>query len=367
MLPADADEVGFLARIASQHSLRLVPAGMGTDPDLPGPGEGVLVSTRMLTRIRFPDDKRSWVEVEPGVLWLELEDKLRSLHRALTVYPTSAPRSTVGGWLARDGMGVGSFAYGWLRENVLSAEVVLADGRLCTLEGEGLGLAIGALGKTGVIVRATLRLRETTGDRPFVAAFERAGALQGAVDSLLGRKPPLWHLGLMNPQMAGALRARERYLLFGAYPAGDAAAEGPLAQALGENRGRLLDAGEAYRVWGSRFFPADPAHPTPVPGRVLVPAARIGTVLEHLGSSPAGPAVLGSVGRDGYALLLAFAGSGARGRLASLEPGDEAALVGVARSVGGDLYHAVLERRARSPSGLFRPNSPRSGRCSGGS
>ena len=32
-------------------------------------------------------------------------------------------------------MGVGSFAYGWLRENVLSTEIILPDGRLRTLEG----------------------------------------------------------------------------------------------------------------------------------------------------------------------------------------------------------------------------------------
>lgn len=35
------------------------------------------------------------------------------------------PRATVGGWLATDGLGVGSFEYGRLRENVLSASVVL--------------------------------------------------------------------------------------------------------------------------------------------------------------------------------------------------------------------------------------------------
>jgi FAD/FMN-containing dehydrogenase len=49
----------------------------------------------------------------------------------LAVYPTSAPRATVGGWLATDGLGVGSFEYGWLRENVLSASVVLPGGELC--------------------------------------------------------------------------------------------------------------------------------------------------------------------------------------------------------------------------------------------
>jgi FAD/FMN-containing dehydrogenase len=124
VLPADAGEVGVLAEIARRYSVALRPVGAGLDPDLPEPaGEAVLVGTELMRAIRFPDAGRGRVEAEPGALWLELEGKLRSSHRALTVYPTSAPRATVGGWLARDGLGVGSFGYGWLRENVLSAEL----------------------------------------------------------------------------------------------------------------------------------------------------------------------------------------------------------------------------------------------------
>jgi FAD/FMN-containing dehydrogenase len=348
VLPVDAGEVGFLAETVRRYSVRLSPAGAGTDPDLPEPaGETVLAGTEMMRKVRFPDDGRSRVEVEPGVLWLELEDELRSSHRALTVYPTSAPRATVGGWIARDGIGVGSFAYGWLRENVLSAEIILPDGRLRTLEGDDLDLAVGAMGRTGVIVRATMKLRETKGDRPFAATYARPEALQSTINSLLERRPPLWHLGFMNPPMASAMRSREEYLIFGAYPAsGAAAAESELAQTLSESRGSPLDPAEAYRIWGGRFFPVAPARPTPAPGRMLVPASRIGAVIDNPRCGLTEPALLGSVARDGSALVLTFASSGAEGRLQSLSAGDEAGLVGIARSVGGDLYHAVLKQRA---------------------
>jgi FAD/FMN-containing dehydrogenase len=347
-LPADAEEVKFIAESVRRYSARLSPAGAGTDPDLPEPtGETVLVGTEMMRKIRFPDGERGHVEVEPGVLWVDLQDELRSSHRALTVYPTSAPRATVGGWIARDGMGVGSFAYGWLRENIISAEVILPGGRLRTLEGDDLGLVVGAMGRTGVIVRATLKLRETEMDRPFAIAFGRREALQRAIDSLLERRSPLWHLGIVNPPMGRAMRSQERYLIFGAYPAsGAAAAEGELARVSRENHGRALDAAEAYRMWGSRFFPVAPARSTPAPGRVLVPASRVGAVLDYLRSGPSELAVLGSVARDGSALLLTFASSGEEGRLQSLSAGDESALVGIARSVGGDLYHTVLKQRA---------------------
>jgi glycolate oxidase len=347
VLPADADEVRFLAETVRRYSAKLSPAGAGTDPDLPEPtGETVLVRTEMMRKIRFPDGER--VEVEPGVLWVDLEDELRSSHLALTVYPTSAPRATVGGWIARDGMGVGSFAYGWLRENVISAELILPDGRQRTLEGNDLGLVVGAMGRTGVIVRATLMLRETKADRPFAIAFARQEPLQRAIDSLLERRSPLWHLGIVNPPMARTMRSREGYLIFGAYPAGEAAAaEDELARVASENRGKALDAAEAYRMWGSRFIPVAPARPTPTPGRVLVPASRVGAVLDQLRSGPSELAVLGSVARDGSALLLTFASSGEEGHLQSLSVGDESALVGIARSFGGDLYHTVLKQRAK--------------------
>ena len=39
VLPVDADEVGFLAETVRQYSVRLSPAGAGTDPDLPAPQE----------------------------------------------------------------------------------------------------------------------------------------------------------------------------------------------------------------------------------------------------------------------------------------------------------------------------------------
>ena len=52
-------------------------------------------------------------------------------NKALTLrlYPTSYPASTVGGWLAQGGAGIGSYEAGWFSDNVVSARVVLPTGR----------------------------------------------------------------------------------------------------------------------------------------------------------------------------------------------------------------------------------------------
>ena len=66
------------------------------------------------------------MEVEPGVTWMVLEERLRERGIGPMVYPRSAPRSTVGGWLADNGLGVGSFEYGWLLATKMISTLVEA-------------------------------------------------------------------------------------------------------------------------------------------------------------------------------------------------------------------------------------------------
>src|ERR671911_1436668 len=113
VLPLHAQEVELLAREAARYSMPLAAMGGGTSPE-PVAEEGkLLVRFDLMRGVRLPDHDEGWVEAEPGTPWLQLEDRLRLENVSLAVYPTSAPRATVGGWLATDGLGVGSFEYGW--------------------------------------------------------------------------------------------------------------------------------------------------------------------------------------------------------------------------------------------------------------
>jgi FAD/FMN-containing dehydrogenase len=137
--PVNVREVELLAEVAGRYSLPLTALGAGTALDAPGiSGKGVLVRFNLMRDVRIRGDEELWVRAESGAPWLELENNLSTHGWGLAVYPTSAPRATVGGWLATDGLGVGSFEYGRLSENVLSADVVLMGGELRTLRGEEL-------------------------------------------------------------------------------------------------------------------------------------------------------------------------------------------------------------------------------------
>lgn len=303
--PVNAHEVRTLAQVAYRYSVSLVPLGAGTvaDPDI---AKGsILVRFDLMRRLKIPEGEEPWAEAEPGTPWLELEDELRVRGRGLAVYPTSAPRATVGGWLATDGFGVGSFEYGRLSENVLSASVVLPDGELREAKGEDLQAYMGPAGDTAIVVNARLRTRSVGSDTPFAVAFEDPDALARTVTEIVENAVPLWHLAFINPTLSRARRLGDHYLLFGAYPAERSAlVQESLRRVSDDHAGRTLDTAETHRVWTERFFPVAPAHPTPDADRAFVPLDRLPAALaEH---RPPTTALQGTVARSGETLLLTF-------------------------------------------------------------
>jgi FAD/FMN-containing dehydrogenase len=123
--PVNVREVELLAQLAGQHSLPLVALGARMAFDVPGaPEKSILINFDLMRDVRIRGGEDLWVRAEPGAPWLELENNLSTYGWGRAVYPTSAPRATVGGWLATDGLGVGSFEYGPERERPLGGRGV---------------------------------------------------------------------------------------------------------------------------------------------------------------------------------------------------------------------------------------------------
>jgi glycolate oxidase len=303
--PLDVEEAEFLAELAGRHSMRLAPEGAGTAP-VPGRPLGTIsVRFDLMRQVSVPQPPDYLVEVQPGLPWLHLEDHLQSHGRSLPVYPTSAPRATIGGWLALNGLGVGSFENGRLWENVVSVDIVPLGGGLRIVRGDELPRVIKPGYPEGLIVGATLRTRQSGGDTPFAAVFDVPEDLARTVSGIFRTGVPLWHLGLQNSAMARARGHEGRYLLFGAYPnERGPEVEGPLRSEIEAQGGHLLSAAEAYRVWGARFFPVSPSQETPTPEGVLVGVNRIGPVIRRMENAPGTVALQGSVSRSGEVVLL---------------------------------------------------------------
>ena len=311
VFPQSAGEVEFLTRLASRHGIPLVARGAGTAlyPGKAPPALlALLVRFDAMNRIRLPREAtEEWVEVEPGATLAVLEERLRESGMGPTVYPTSAPRSTVGGWLAENGLGIGSYEYGWLLQNVLWVEAVLAGGGQQAIEGEALRHFVGSRGTMALFVRARLRTRRAAGDVPVGAIFEDAQNLGNAVLDLYRGGVPLWHLAFLNATMARARSFDEGYVLFGAYPEERAPqVEAAFHRVIGSRRGRALGREEAERIWERRFFPTGPLGPTPTPGRVFVQGERLAEALVEIERNLARAAIQGTAALWGEVSLLAF-------------------------------------------------------------
>jgi FAD/FMN-containing dehydrogenase len=307
--PMSVEEVKLLADVAGRYSVPLVAIGAGTASRPNSEAGGILIHFDLMRTVRLPGHEEPWVEAEPGASWLQLDDLLRAREWGLAVYPTSAPRTTVGGWLAMDGLGVGSFEYGWLRENVLSASVVLPSGELVEVAGEQVRSFVGPEA-AGIIVGAKLRTRRADADVPFGAAFDSAAELTGAVASIAEVGLPLWHLAFLNPAMAHARNLSDAFMLFGAYPAERGGEiEGDLRSVVVSSRGRALSAAEAHRAWGERFFPVTPsALPPRFPAlsRDLVSLVDLPQKLGEVEDRAGNAAIQGTVARSKEVLLLSL-------------------------------------------------------------
>ena|SRR5215210_449228 len=306
--PMSVEEVKLLAEVAGRYSVPLVAMGAGTASKPDSEAGGILIHFDLMRTVRLPEHEEPWVEAEPGASWLQLDDLL-SAGMGLAVYPTSAPRATVGGWLAMDGLGVGSFEYGWLRENVLSASVVLPGGEHIEVAGEEVRSFVGPEA-AGIIVGAKLRTRRADADVPFGAAFDSAAELTDAVANVAEVGLPLWHLAFLSPEMAHARNLGDAFLLFGAYPAERGGEiEGGLQSVIASSRGRALSAAEAHHAWGTRFFPVTPsALPPQFPAlsRGLVSLVDLPQKLGEVEDRPGNAAIQGTVARSKEVLLLSL-------------------------------------------------------------
>jgi len=308
VFPENAEEVELLARLGARYRIPLVARGAGTAL-YPGEAPRALaVRFDAMRGVRLPESEEDWVEVEPGITWTDLEDRLRAARgTGPRVYPTSAPRSTVGGWLAENGLGIGSYEYGWLLANVLSVEAVMAGGERTLIEGEALRYFVGSRGSVVFVVGARLATRPADKDVPVAAAFRKVGDLADAALNLYQGGVPLWHLAFLNAAMARARSLEEEHVLFGAYPEERAdRIEPALLSAVGSHRGRVLSRQDARRIWEGRFFPASPSEPAPTPGRAFVQGARLAPTLTQLERKLVGVAIQGTVARMGEVSLLAF-------------------------------------------------------------
>jgi len=165
--PVDRAEVSAILKYANDH--RIPVTGWGSGSSLEGNPipiqKGIVLDFSQMNRILNIRAEDFQADVEPGVIYQDLNDKLR--HTGLFFPPDPGARATVGGMIANNASGTRTVYYGSTKDYVLRLEVVLASGEMLemgtraakTSSGYDLiHLMVGSEGTLGVVVGATLRL-----------------------------------------------------------------------------------------------------------------------------------------------------------------------------------------------------------------
>ncbi|MGC8872890.1 MAG: FAD-binding and (Fe-S)-binding domain-containing protein [Chloroflexia bacterium] len=365
--PRNEDEVVRLVRWAVGNRVPLVPRGKATSGYggvVPVRG-GILVDFWRMRRILQIDLEAQTVTVEPGVVWEDLENELAKQGLALRLYPSSAPSSTVGGWLAQAGYGYGSYAYGSFRDNVVAARVVEPDGQVREIRGEELDLLSGACGITGIITQVTLRVRPQEEEVVVGARFAEARWLAEALKEVVDEGLALWSVSFTNPTMAawknrlppklehGHPVAEERvplpetYCAAFVFPASRAAEVSPaLERIIAKHGGERCPEDVAKREWEERFriMAIKRLGPSLIPTEAVVPLDQLAPLLEEWGRKiRQSIAIEGMVsGPDRQVTLLGFLLHDERAFAFNLAYGLALSAIVLARRLGGRAYATGL-------------------------
>ncbi|MDP2931506.1 MAG: FAD-binding and (Fe-S)-binding domain-containing protein, partial [Chloroflexota bacterium] len=282
--------------------------------------KGVVVDFHRMNRIVKIDTQNQTATVQAGVMWERLDAELAGHGLTLRLYPSSYPSSTVGGWLAQGGAGIGSYQEGWFAGNVKSARAVLPDGSVKEFSGAELNLLADAEGITGLISEVTIAVKPLADLDVLALACPQAGDLQGLVQALIDEKLPIWSLLFINPRMAELRNktplmeryghpAEERVSLPSAYivtlafrRADGQAVRDRLPDLLKAYRGEMLSDAIARHEWENRFkiMMVKRLGPSLVPVEVVVPLSALGDMMDEIVRKVAQPIVKeGIVIKDG--------------------------------------------------------------------
>ncbi|WP_344757183.1 FAD-binding oxidoreductase [Leifsonella bigeumensis] len=305
------EDVQATLRIADEFRMPVVPRGAGTGlagGAIAEAGE-IVLSTLAMNRVLELSPADELAVVEPGILNGDFNDSLREHGLWFAPDPASRAISTIGGNIATNAGGLLCAKYGVTREAILGLKVVLADGRLLELGHRSVkgvsgldltALMIGSEGTLGVIVEATLRLRQLPrGTVATIGAYfpdVRSAATASAAITAAGLAP-----AVMELLDAASLHAIDAYLGLDLSSRGTAcllvqtdgvasAAEADevlaIIRSLGGEAESSTDAVEGERLLAIRraFHPALEAQGTVLIEDVAVPRSMLPEMFRRIGA-----------------------------------------------------------------------------------
>jgi glycolate oxidase len=220
VLPGTAPEVQAAVQACHQAGVPFVPRGSGTGLSagaLPLQ-DGVLIVLSRLRRVLDVDLPNRRVVVEPGVTNLEVSAAVAADGLFYAPDPSSQVICSIGGNVAENSGGAHCLKYGFTVNHVTALEVVLSDGSVVHLGGDGrapdppgydlVGAFVGSEGTLGVVTRVTVRaVPKPETISTLQAAFATIEGAGEAVSDIIAARIVPAAVEMMDPLAMDAARA----------------------------------------------------------------------------------------------------------------------------------------------------------------
>ncbi|MFW9787184.1 MAG: FAD-binding oxidoreductase [Candidatus Thorarchaeota archaeon] len=139
--PRNTQEVVAAVKHAQTNSFTVTPKGGGSGLSgacTGGDDERVMISSLQMKEILSVSKDQGYIDVQPGINPNQINDFLAPMDMHFYVAPSSRDIATVGGILSTDGGGNDTWVNGTMRDNTIRVKMVLYDGRLLTVDNEGV-------------------------------------------------------------------------------------------------------------------------------------------------------------------------------------------------------------------------------------
>jgi len=165
--PSSTEEVSEIVKICAAYQIPIIPFGAGTSVEghilaLQG---GVCIDFKLMNQVLEVNQADMYATIQPGITRNQLDDALKDTGFFFPIGP--GVNATLGGMASTRASGTNAVRYGTMKDNVLSLQIVLPDGKIIKTGSKArkssagydlTRLFIGAEGTLGIITELTIKL-----------------------------------------------------------------------------------------------------------------------------------------------------------------------------------------------------------------